>query len=55
MLLIRVGFSADLDPVFFISMHPDLHPGSQTDPDPDPGQTLKGLSHEIDFDNVDEN
>ncbi len=35
-------FSADPDPAFFyLSADPDLDAGSQTNADPDPGQTFK--------------
>jgi hypothetical protein len=39
-LWIRIGFSADPDPDFYL--HADPNPNSQTSayPDPDPGQTL---------------
>ncbi len=38
-LWIRIGFNADPDPAFYLNA--DLHPGSQTNADPDlvPGQT----------------
>ncbi len=38
---IRIGFSADPDPAFYLN-------GSQTNADPDPGQTL--LSQKVGFD-----
>ncbi len=47
---IRIGFSADPDPGFYLNEDPD--PGSKTsaNPDLDPGQTIKShkveLSHE---------
>jgi hypothetical protein len=44
---IRFGFSAGLDPAFYLIADPD--PGSQSnaDPDPDPGQTLN--SQKVEF------
>jgi len=39
------GFNADTDTVFFLN--PDTDPESQTDPDPDHGQTWK--SQKVDF------
>ncbi len=45
MLWIRIGFSADPYPAFYLNAYPDPDPGSRTsadpDPDPDPDQTWK--------------
>jgi hypothetical protein len=38
LLWIRIGFSADLDPTFYLNTDPG--PGSQIYADPDPGQTF---------------
>jgi hypothetical protein len=40
-LWIRIGFTADPDPAFYFNVVPDPDPGSQTNADPIPNQTLK--------------
>jgi len=41
------GFSCSLDPAFYLSADTDPDPGSQTNPDTDPGQTYK--SKKVEF------
>ncbi len=42
---IRIGFSANPDPTFYLNSDPD--PGSQTNANPDPGQTLPSQKAEF--------
>ncbi len=41
MLWIRIGFTADPTPAFYLNADPDPDTKEQTNADPDPGQTSK--------------
>jgi hypothetical protein len=49
MFRIRTDFTADPDPAFYLNAYPDT--GSQTNTEPDPGQTLPSQKFDSDIKN----